>query len=989
MERKNLMWMIAIVLTMCGFVSANAQSAVHPKAYYDAISYQWTDASGASHTSALTDVATNPYQIVAMLKKVYCDPRVPGSKYTSYSKNGAREREVYYGAVDGGWNISASDVTPPYEEGYTILMVAVKDNLSLVGSDTQQQTGTSGWLFPQPTYGTFSSNFFTTTAQLINYVSNNIASVQLLVDGLRIGEGEHMGTTFNISGNYNRFFMLGKGQSRQKDSWVLSQEQSYANQGYPIIAGERVPFKYMFEQFSPTDGSEGSQITDFYAKMVNGDIYGVIHDCASVIEVEHYFSMAGKNATTQRSLTGLNIFIPDYRLKYWEDNYYIQYTNGQTSGPYLVDGRTMNPYIRTNGTTFRDATYLTANFAQYNPNFSPQVGIYTINLEAQATEAAGAEKTYDVTLDWTSSLNTMANGVVGQDYTIYIVTTDEDGNEVNQELVVVNNDTQYVYQVPQDEHSYTVTYVVHGQPNDGEHDVFVAWSNQASVIIPGWNDFMGLALNHYESDYDRVNQCNYYRNYLYLVNEDAVKGLTRDRVVNNNEDTFTLYRFDTEQPDVMIPAATLNLSANGASGVRYEVTYENQWMRPNYNVPVTTTGNVTVLSGGLLDLSSIMFVDQFNASTELNNHPARYGYMLVLNEATTAKSTNTVEVPVFKITSAIDGFYSLEEVLSDDDAHLTPGVKNANVTMNLSTNTGVYYYSLDRGDNSIPSEAISKLQRRTDGTYEEMLEVLPQYKNQVVNAGEMVTRFDNDIITGGQDDYMAYQPVIWTFGDDRVKNDGENSYGSPMWTTGVGNVGVNISGTRSATVYGEWNDENGEKCVIFNPIFTITGEVPELASVDYEPFMYRVWRLCNDVRGYGRNAATNVPYNNPTADRSADKLIIEEQTGDDLIFVGNENGELSFGAKASTEIEFRVRFYYKKVGNSQLRSNDEPMYYVVEKVLPWSDMPTGVVEMLVPGEVSKTYYNAQGLESDKPFDGVNVVVTRYSDGSVKTTKVVR
>ena len=45
--------------------------------------------------------------------------------------------------------------------------------------------------------------------------------------------------------------------------------------------------------------------------------------------------------------------------------------------------------------------------------------------------------------------------------------------------------------------------------------------------------------------------------------------------------------------------------------------------------------------------------------------------------------------------------------------------------------------------------------------------------------------------------------------------------------------------------------------------------------------------------------------------------------------------------------------------------------------------------MNASNEVSKTYYNAQGLSSDKPFDGVNIVVTTYSDGSTHTSKVVR
>ena len=39
--------------------------------------------------------------------------------------------------------------------------------------------------------------------------------------------------------------------------------------------------------------------------------------------------------------------------------------------------------------------------------------------------------------------------------------------------------------------------------------------------------------------------------------------------------------------------------------------------------------------------------------------------------------------------------------------------------------------------------------------------------------------------------------------------------------------------------------------------------------------------------------------------------------------------------------------------------------------------------------VGVTYYNISGMSSDRPFDGVNIIVTRYSDGSTETTKVLR
>ena len=39
--------------------------------------------------------------------------------------------------------------------------------------------------------------------------------------------------------------------------------------------------------------------------------------------------------------------------------------------------------------------------------------------------------------------------------------------------------------------------------------------------------------------------------------------------------------------------------------------------------------------------------------------------------------------------------------------------------------------------------------------------------------------------------------------------------------------------------------------------------------------------------------------------------------------------------------------------------------------------------------VSVKYVNVAGIESSTPFQGVNIVVTRYDDGSQTTTKVIK
>lgn len=51
---------------------------------------------------------------------------------------------------------------------------------------------------------------------------------------------------------------------------------------------------------------------------------------------------------------------------------------------------------------------------------------------------------------------------------------------------------------------------------------------------------------------------------------------------------------------------------------------------------------------------------------------------------------------------------------------------------------------------------------------------------------------------------------------------------------------------------------------------------------------------------------------------------------------------------------------------------------------------TAVSDVKAAGEVlSVTYYNVAGVQSSKPFDGINIVVTRYTDGTASTAKVVR
>ena len=70
---------------------------------------------------------------------------------------------------------------------------------------------------------------------------------------------------------------------------------------------------------------------------------------------------------------------------------------------------------------------------------------------------------------------------------------------------------------------------------------------------------------------------------------------------------------------------------------------------------------------------------------------------------------------------------------------------------------------------------------------------------------------------------------------------------------------------------------------------------------------------------------------------------------------------------------------------------DDPLSLAVAPLLTYgSTNPSAVDESVVAKQVlGYTYYNLAGMASNKPFDGLNIVVTRYTDGTQSATKVIK
>ena len=70
---------------------------------------------------------------------------------------------------------------------------------------------------------------------------------------------------------------------------------------------------------------------------------------------------------------------------------------------------------------------------------------------------------------------------------------------------------------------------------------------------------------------------------------------------------------------------------------------------------------------------------------------------------------------------------------------------------------------------------------------------------------------------------------------------------------------------------------------------------------------------------------------------------------------------------------------------------DDPLSMAVAPLLSYSTSSTTAVNSVTDGKQVKyrTYYNLAGMASSKPFDGVNIVITNYSDGTHSASKVIK
>lgn len=939
-----------LLLLVCAFsyTLAQTQNAFAPvlltEAEYEQFTYDWTDANGVKHQNTkLTEKAESTEQIMALIAKVYGDPNIPGSWYGEPAK---RQHATPYGDVKkNGWNITGQK---PNTEGYTMLLVAVKD--------------------------TWTNKLSTEFSNVKDYITEAIKWVKVIPNGVRVEENaagpNHSGVMYNIDETLNRFYFMTKGRYR-----------SYTE----------MPFLNMFELFSPTTDADGAETADFYKKMQDGEIYNVVHDCGSVESATHYFTMTGRKGTDSKHMTGLVFYISDYRFEWWS-------LNGKT----------------------RDSNH---TLTWYNQSYAPQALMYTIKLQAEAerAETSDGSRKFDVTLTWTSSLNKVVpNSNLVQEYDIYPVI-----NGVRQSTPIATGITgnSYTYQVPQELEGYDLTYQISGRPINTEFNK--AWSNTDAVSIPGYDPFERLNLSivgNYKSTYDQEIEVNDYENLITMTNNtsDLTTSLKGNMIDQNTR--FELYRFDNEEDNPkMTLIATVQMAAKekvseGVWHFPYTISYNSRVRSVRYP---SNSGYFTADSeNGILDLGpdGLQFMDAFNASTMNNDHPDHYDYQvkfvsaidIIAPDGTTGRDaySNITRVPVYKTSIDVNvPVYSLQDVQADTDRHLDMSTV-ATIDMTLNNYGTVKDYLVRRN----AANDIGIIQRDQDGSYTSFKRDDTGF-NTVI---ETKTFGENKQLTMSLEDdgrnvtaatKANYVGIIEAYTEDNTNETVVSTYGSDIKYAEMANLDLELDMDKivmSNMAYSftppEKYEVDGQNKSLYVTCLKLNASISDgliINGPDNEqqaPY-YRVWRVVDGVETLVDEGQKTYTLHN--------KLLTGPEATFERVYGGvtfdNENKTFTIQdsflgrplyQNAVNPVTYIARVYAQR----PMDDGTEDDFYIAESRLTVEfryGIHTGVDDITASSLLSVTYYNLQGIASSTPHSGYNIAVARYSDGSVKTSRMIK
>ena len=278
-------------------------------------------------------------------------------------------------------------------------------------------------------------------------------------------------------------------------------------------------------------------------------------------------------------------------------------------------------------------------------------------------------------------------------------------------------------------------------------------------------------------------------------------------------------------------------------------------------------------------------------------------------------------------------------------------------------------------------------------------------ENFGANYADVTASFeDNYVVNGAEEgDTYTYAPVVELYapvqavnlpsGTDRVDY---NTYGGPQQMTAGGVVNVNVIKKQNTTTGNTWTFDGKDYNYYYVALDVTKLDLPD----GYEVAKVRAWRKIDsqylgEKPGGGYEGRLDL-------DANGEYMFVEHAScaaGEELgsaapngIFEGTFGAE-TLSAGETIPMEFTVRIYFTKSVSGSKAADPNGDYYIAEYTNSdalTNDIPTSINGVdSYRNVISEKYYNPAGIESDTPFKGVNIVVTRYSDGSTSTVKVLK
>jgi len=448
----------------------------------------------------------------------------------------------------------------------------------------------------------------------------------------------------------------------------------------------------------------------------------------------------------------------------------------------------------------------------------------------------------------------------------------------------------------------------------------------------------------------------------------------------------------------------------------------------------TVTGNDEVATGGTLNL-----IVTYNPSSQ-GSHSGSFtvtiggsiytvtvsGDAIKVNRTVTS---NAVTVPVYHTDATLGAPYSQNQVDEDDLLMQLPAnVTNSTLKVLVKNDSEITRHNLyhSQDANNWTMVAIASHDNSNDSYTPLYFNGTPQGDPVSMNgeSSKWMTLQDTVAVKNGQLFYVpeteAYNMAMThlnTYGSRRVMS--ESALGSTTATVVVHESGNNLGST--------WDVIEGQDTTtycVYIPIFNIVGRMPiTVNGVSYEPYLYRAWVICDKAHDFSRDTDPKHPalidggalqdttllgyWNETMAVAKGVEFGLEAVIGEEFV---NDPDDPRYNEKPITafaapmdyndNIRYVVRFYYKRIPQSNGLKNaphkapvEDGEYFIVEYeptgIGNEIEIVTGLNDIMTDKEViDVTFVNPMGMVSKQPFDGINIIVTRYNDGSISTSKVI-